>query len=58
MHIADTAEEQIRICNSLIDVPFTQADLEERRRALIPTYSNLDIARRLLQAIDNLKQKK
>ncbi len=58
VHIADTAEEQIRICNSLIDVPFTQADLEERRRALIPTYSNLDIARRLLQAIDNLKQKK
>lgn len=55
VHIADTAQEQIAVCNALIDVPFTQADLELRRRILIPAYRNEDIARRLLDAISRIK---
>ena len=51
VHIADTAEQQIEVCNSLINVPFTDADLNRRRQALIPCYENTAIAQRLLDAI-------
>ncbi len=54
VHIADTPQAQIDICNSLIHVSFTRTDIEHRRLALLPAYSNPDIARRLLKAIEAL----
>lgn len=38
--IANTAHEQISACKSLLEVPFTEKMIEERRKRLIPAYSN------------------
>lgn len=57
VHIADSPEAQIMTCNALISVPFTEADIEERRRALLPSYDNTDIARRLLKAVEEVRPK-
>lgn len=39
-HIANTAEEQIRLCNQLMNLPFDEKQITEREQQLHPLYSN------------------
>lgn len=50
-HIADTPEEMIPACNRLLAEPFTQEEVDERMRYLIPAYSNNHQGERLTQLI-------
>lgn len=49
--IADTPDEMIQTCRSLMEQPFTAELIEERKQRLFPTYSNAYQAGRLCRMI-------
>ena len=50
-HIANTPEEMIKTCNSLMKQPMTQELIEKRKEFLFPTYSNHQQGERLYKMI-------
>lgn len=51
-HIAKTPGEIIRTCNQLMNTPFDQNAISERRKLLFPTFSNRFQARKLWELIE------
>jgi hypothetical protein len=51
-HSADTPEEMIAVCRHLMQTPFTEENIGERRRLLFPVFSNTYQAERLAGMID------
>ena len=51
-HIGATPDELVETCRRLMDVPFRDAELDARRRLLLPAFSNEAQARRLLEMIE------
>jgi hypothetical protein len=52
-HLADTPEEMALACRKLMNTPFDEKELEKRRRILLPAYSNLHQAERIIEMIGN-----
>ena len=50
-HIADMPDEMTKLCDELMDKPFSADILEERRRLLFPVFSNDYQAKRLIEMI-------
>ena len=46
-NIADSAQEQILLCNKLMQIPFTEKDIEKRKQILFPHFSNRLLAEEL-----------
>jgi len=54
-HIGATPDELVDTCRRLMDVPFRDAELDARRRLLLPAFSNEAQARRLLEMIEGTR---
>ena len=50
-HVADTPDEQVKICGELLHTPFTQADIDKRKRNLFPQFSNKEQGLRIKNII-------
>ncbi len=50
-HIANTAQEQISICQRLSELPFTEKMIAEREKLLLPAYSNMFQAESIIDII-------
>lgn len=50
-HLADTPDEMIRQCNKLMEIPFTDQEIEKRKEILLPAFDNLFQAKRLYNMI-------
>jgi len=50
-HIADSAEKLLETCRHLMQIPFTEKDIEERRKHLFPTFSDEAQGKRIVELI-------
>ena len=50
-HIADTPQEMIQACETLMKQPIDQVSIDQRRNLLYPTFSNKEEGKRLYQMI-------
>jgi hypothetical protein len=53
-HTANSAKEIINMCNNLMNIPFTDSEIDLRRKTLIPEYSNELQVQRIKDIIEKL----
>lgn len=50
-HVADSPREMVALCMKYMEIPFEQKDIEKRKQALFPAYSNTAQAKRLIDMV-------
>lgn len=51
-HIAETSDAMVDVCRNLMQTPFTEKSIEERRKLLFPLFSNEYQAQRMIEVIE------